>query len=118
MPSWPLPPGRRTVTVHLPTEQVQHLDQQAAYEGCSRSAYFRQLIRRDIERQGITTLQPTTRTPAADRRFITIDVRDEHVTHLDQRAQALSCSRNAYIRFLIIADMRRQGPTPALAHQA
>jgi hypothetical protein len=52
MPTWPLPPGRRTVTLELPAEHVQHLDDQASYIGCSRAAYLRQLIRRDMDRQG------------------------------------------------------------------
>jgi hypothetical protein len=38
MPTWPLPPGRRTVTLELPVEHVQHLDDQASYIGCSRAA--------------------------------------------------------------------------------
>lgn len=54
MPTWPTPAGRKTITVELLAEHVQHLDQQASYEGCSRAAYIRQLIRRDIERQGPT----------------------------------------------------------------
>lgn len=52
MPNWPTASGRKTITVDLPQEHVDHLDQQAIYEGCSRAAYLRQLIRRDIERQG------------------------------------------------------------------
>lgn len=54
MPSWPVPEGRRTITIDLPASHVEHLDAQAHYEGCSRVAYIRQLIRRDIERQGPT----------------------------------------------------------------
>lgn len=60
MPTWPIPEGRRSITLELPTEHVAHLDTQAEYEGCSRAAYLRQLIRRDIERQG-----PTRKTAAA-----------------------------------------------------
>lgn len=52
MPTWPTPDGRRAITVELPSSHVDHLDQQADYEGMSRAAYIRQLIRRDIERQG------------------------------------------------------------------
>jgi hypothetical protein len=52
MPTWPLPPRRRTVTLELPVEHVQHLDEQAQYIGCSRAAYLRRLIRRDMDRQG------------------------------------------------------------------
>jgi hypothetical protein len=52
MPDWPLPDSRRSVTLELPTEFVAHLDEQAQYVGCSRAAYLRQLIRRDMDRQG------------------------------------------------------------------
>lgn len=52
VPTWPTPEGRRTITVELPSSHLDHLDQQASYEGMSRAAYIRQLIRRDIERQG------------------------------------------------------------------
>ncbi len=52
MPSWPTSDGRRAITLEVPASHVEHLDQQASYEGCSRAAYIRQLIRRDIERQG------------------------------------------------------------------
>lgn len=52
MPTWPVPEGRKTITVELPADHVDHLDRQAVYEGCSRAAYIRQLVRRDIERQG------------------------------------------------------------------
>jgi predicted DNA-binding protein len=51
MPSWPIPPGRRCITIELPAEHVQHLDDQARYLGCTRAAYLRQLIVRDLERQ-------------------------------------------------------------------
>lgn len=52
MPTWPTPDGQRAITVEMPSSHVDHLDQQADYEGMSRAAYIRQLIRRDIERQG------------------------------------------------------------------
>jgi hypothetical protein len=52
MPGWPCIEGKRCVTFELPTEHVEHLDAQAIYNGCSRAAYLRQLIVRDIERQG------------------------------------------------------------------
>lgn len=51
MPTYPTPEGRRCITLELPTELVQHLDAKAAYLGCSRAAYLRQLIVRDQERQ-------------------------------------------------------------------
>jgi predicted DNA-binding protein len=52
MPGWPIPAGRRCITIELATEHVEHLDTQSEYEGCSRAAYLRRLIVRDIERQG------------------------------------------------------------------
>lgn len=52
MPGWPTPEGKRCITIELATEHVEHLDCQAEYEGCSRVAYLRRLIVRDIERQG------------------------------------------------------------------
>jgi negative regulator of replication initiation len=52
MPTWPLPPGRKTLTLELDEAFVQHLDAQAQYIGCSRAAYLRQLIRKDMDRQG------------------------------------------------------------------
>jgi hypothetical protein len=61
VPTWPTPEGRRSITLELPVEHVAHLDHQAHYEGCSRAAYLRGLIVRDIERQG------PIRTPAAAR---------------------------------------------------
>jgi len=61
MPTWPTPEGRRTITLELPVKHVEHLDTQASYEGCSRAAYVRQLIRRDIERQG-PARRPATAT--------------------------------------------------------
>lgn len=60
MPTWPTPDGKTTITLELPIQHVSHLDAQASYEGCSRAAYVRQLIRRDMERQG-----PTRSTAAA-----------------------------------------------------
>jgi hypothetical protein len=52
MPGWPTAEGRRCITIELAIEHVSHLDYQAEYEGCSRAAYIRRLIVRDIERQG------------------------------------------------------------------
>jgi hypothetical protein len=52
MPGWPTAEGKRCITVELALEHVQHCDDQAAYNGCSRAAYLRQLIVRDMERQG------------------------------------------------------------------
>jgi hypothetical protein len=52
MPGWPTAEGKRCVTIELVIEHVSHLDVQAEYEGCSRAAYIRRLIVRDIERQG------------------------------------------------------------------
>jgi predicted DNA-binding protein len=52
MPSWPNKEGRTTITLELKLELVEHLDTQAQYLGQSRAAYIRQLIVRDMERQG------------------------------------------------------------------
>ena len=54
MPGWPIPEGRRCITIELASEHVQHLDEMSRYYGCSRAAYLRQLIVRDVERQGST----------------------------------------------------------------
>jgi predicted DNA binding CopG/RHH family protein len=54
MATWPPPSGQRAITLNLREEHVAHIDAQAAYEGCSRAAYIRQLIVRDMERQGPT----------------------------------------------------------------
>jgi len=51
MPAWPTPPGRRCITIELPNEHVEHLDREAEYLGCTRVAYLRQLIRKDMDRQ-------------------------------------------------------------------
>jgi hypothetical protein len=50
MPTWPVPDGKRCITIELATEQVEHLDQQAQFLGCSRAAYLRQVILRDMGR--------------------------------------------------------------------
>jgi hypothetical protein len=54
MPGWPIPEGRKCITIELDVKHVEHLDHEAAYLGCSRAAYLRQLIVRDVERQGPT----------------------------------------------------------------
>jgi hypothetical protein len=54
MPGWPIPEGRKCITIELDTKHVEHLDREATYLGCSRAAYLRQLIVRDVERQGPT----------------------------------------------------------------
>lgn len=40
------------MTIELRAELVDHLDAQAAYNGCSRAAYLRMLVVKDVERQG------------------------------------------------------------------
>jgi hypothetical protein len=52
MPSWPAKEGRTTITLELKVELVEHLDAQADLYGCSRAAYIRQLVVKDIQRQG------------------------------------------------------------------
>jgi hypothetical protein len=51
MPTWPTPQGRKTITIEFSEQHVQHLDEQANYLGCSRAAYLRQLVVKDIARQ-------------------------------------------------------------------
>jgi metal-responsive CopG/Arc/MetJ family transcriptional regulator len=55
MPNWPPRDGKRQVTLELSTDLINHLDERAQYEGCSRPAYLRQLIRRDIEQHNSST---------------------------------------------------------------
>jgi hypothetical protein len=50
VPDWPPAIGRRVINADLPAEHVRHLDDCARREGCSRSAYLRQVIARDIRR--------------------------------------------------------------------
>jgi hypothetical protein len=52
MPSWPTKEGRTTITLELRVELVQHLDDQADLYGMSRAAYLRQLVVKDMQRQG------------------------------------------------------------------
>jgi predicted DNA-binding protein len=52
MPTWPTPEGRKTITIEVPNDLLDRIDAQAQYLGCSRAAYVRQLMVRDIERQG------------------------------------------------------------------
>jgi len=52
MPTWPTPEGRRTITIEVPNDLLDRIDAQAQYLGCSRAAYIRALMVRDLERQG------------------------------------------------------------------
>ena len=40
------------MTLELKNQMVQHLDAMAEYLGCSRAAYVRGLVIKDMERQG------------------------------------------------------------------
>jgi hypothetical protein len=51
MPTWPTPEGRKTITLEVPVDLLEHVDARAQYLGCSRAAYLRQLMVFDIERQ-------------------------------------------------------------------
>ena len=51
MPGWPVDQDKRIINVALAAEHVVYLDSRAEYEGCTRAAYLRGLIVRDIERQ-------------------------------------------------------------------
>ena len=52
---------------------------------------------------------------AEGRRCITLDLAAEHVEHLDSQAAYYGCTRVAYIRRLIVEDIRRQGADAARA---
>ena len=55
---------------------------------------------------------PTWPTPEG-RRCITLDLATEHVEHLDSQAAYYGCTRVAYIRRLIVDDIRRQAKAAA-----
>ena len=115
MPTWPPAPGRRTITLDMPQHQIRHLDHQAAYQGCTRAAYTRRLIVADRDARRRPALHSAATAPHDDARTITIELPVEMIAYLDQQAHASHCSRAAYIRHLVIADIRRQGPVPAAA---
>jgi len=50
MPTWPVPEGKRCITIELDEAFVSHLDGQAAYYGTTRAAFLRMLIRKDMDR--------------------------------------------------------------------
>jgi hypothetical protein len=52
MPSWPAGQGRSVINLALKVELIAHLDQMADLYGCSRAAYVRQLIVKDMQRLG------------------------------------------------------------------
>jgi hypothetical protein len=52
MPSWPTKDGLKTMTIEMRHDLVEHLDQQAQWQGMSRAAYLRQLVLKDMRRQG------------------------------------------------------------------
>ena len=52
MPTWPAREGLKVLTVEFRSDLVEHLDAQAEYLGCSRAAYLRRLVIKDMERQG------------------------------------------------------------------
>ena len=60
MPKWPSSDGKRQITVEVPDEHVEHLDEQARYKGMTRAAYVRGLIVDDIVRQGPGRMAKTT----------------------------------------------------------
>ncbi len=47
----------RHLSFLIPAHQLEHLDQRAAYLGCSRSDYIRRLFIEDLERQQSTAAQ-------------------------------------------------------------
>jgi len=52
MPSWPSKDGMKCMTIEMRHDMVEHLDTQADYLGCSRAFYLRQLVLKDMRRQG------------------------------------------------------------------
>lgn len=61
MPSWPIKPGHKQISVELPTEQVEHLDREAELRGLGRAGYLRQLIFDDMRRQARAQRQAARR---------------------------------------------------------
>ena len=49
MPTWPVPEGKRCITIELDEAFVSHLDGQASYYGTTRAAFLRLLIRKDMD---------------------------------------------------------------------
>lgn len=43
-------PPRRSIALRLSLEQGAHLDDRAAFWGCSRAAYIRRLLQEDLNR--------------------------------------------------------------------
>lgn len=52
MPGWPTKQGMKCMTIEMREDLVQHIDEQADYQGMSRVAYLRQLVMKDMRRQG------------------------------------------------------------------
>jgi len=52
MAPWEAREGHKMITTELRADLVEHLDIQARYYGMSRAAYLRNLVIRDMERQG------------------------------------------------------------------
>jgi hypothetical protein len=113
MPTWPVPPGRRSITIELLPEQIAHLDAQAEYLGCSRAAYFRRLIVEDRSAHPATAPHPDAATLGPTAKVWCLELPDGFLAHLDQHADRLGCSRSAFARHLILSDIRRQGPVRA-----
>jgi hypothetical protein len=114
MPTWPPAPGRRTITLDLSAAQIQHLDHQAAYQGCTRAAYLRSIVvsHRDRNR---TPAIPAPELAGNGKRTVTFELADHLITYLDQLTTHNQCSRAAVIRSIVSADIRRQGPVAANA---
>jgi metal-responsive CopG/Arc/MetJ family transcriptional regulator len=52
MPTHPTPEGSRSITIELKEHLVEHVDRERQFIGMSRAAYIRNLIAKDIQRQG------------------------------------------------------------------
>ena len=110
MPTWPPAPGRRTLTLDLDPQHIQHLDSEAAYLGCSRAAYLRQLV---IKHRDCCSPVGTPRPAGTQKRVCAFELPESLIAYLDTLAASHSCSRAAVIRCIIAIDIRRQGPALA-----
>jgi hypothetical protein len=112
MPIWPPRPGHRTITLGLSAAQIQHLDDQATFQGRTRAAQLRHIIatHRDRSRSPAITAPELA---GNGKRTVTFELPIPLIAYLDSLATANHCSRAAAIRSIVSADIRRQGPVAA-----
>ena len=110
MTRWPAKDGMKNMTIQLRSDLADHLDRRAEYLGMSRTSYLRQLVIQE-RRRG-----PVAEWPDQDAmKPMTIQMRNDLVEYIDQKAQYMGMRRVSYLRQLVIQDMQRQGPAPAAA---